>query len=71
MAVRLILIILSISLSFSYSVNYVLENIQFNSIDNHIIVDKSTATINQEYTTYDIYRLEFIVSDSHFMNSPM
>ena len=65
MTVRLILIILSFSLSFSYSVNYVLEDIQFNFIDNHFIVDKSTATINKEHATYDIYRLEFIVSDSY------
>tara|TARA_Y100001970_G_scaffold82526_1_gene104467 strand:+ start:769 stop:3327 length:2559 start_codon:yes stop_codon:yes gene_type:complete len=65
MAARSILIILLCSFSFSYSINYVLENIQFNSIDNHFIVEKSTATIKKEKSTYDIYRLEFIVSDSY------
>ena len=62
MAVRLILIILSFSLSFSYSINYVLENAKLDLNDNHFIINNSNATVLNNHITYDIYRLEFVVS---------
>ena len=63
MAVRLILIILLFSFSYSSSINYVLEDTKLNLIDNHFIINNSNATVLKNRLTYDIYRLEFVVSD--------
>jgi hypothetical protein len=61
MTVRLLLIILSFSSYFSYSINYVVENTKFNFIDNHFIINNSNATVEKNQLIYDIYRLEFVV----------
>ena len=63
MTLRLILIILSISLSFSYSLNYVIDDNSFKFLDNNFFVKNSNGTVIENKSTYDIYRLEFILSD--------
>ena len=63
MAVRFILIILSLSLSLSYSINYVLEDAKLNLNGNHFMINNSNATVLNNGITYDIYRLEFIIDN--------
>ena len=64
MIVRLILIGLFFSICFAYTVNYNIENNNLHVIDSHFILNASNATVLKGDSIFDIYRLEFIVSNS-------
>tara|TARA_B110000014_G_scaffold261522_1_gene253407 strand:- start:7393 stop:9918 length:2526 start_codon:yes stop_codon:yes gene_type:complete len=64
MTARLILISLFFSIHFSYSINYNIENDNLHLIDGHFIINKSNAAFLKGDSIFDIYRLEFIVSNS-------
>ena len=58
--IRLILFFLISSTLFSNSIEYTLNNNSIRIIDNHFIINNSTATINKGNLIFDIHRLEFI-----------
>ena len=64
MNTRLFLIIFLFSKSFSYTIDYVKDNNEFNLYDNHFKIEDANATITLDNIVYDIYRLEFISSDA-------
>ena len=64
MNARLFLIIFLFSKSFSYTIDYAIDNNEFNLYNNHFKIKDANATITLDNTVYDIYRLEFISSDA-------
>lgn len=68
MIISLISFILNISLCFAYTINYELDSNTFNSVNNNFYVKNSNATILFNQSTYDIYRLEFAISDPEKIN---
>lgn len=68
MIIRLISFFLNISLCFSYTINYELDNNTFDFVNNNFYVKNSNGTISMNQSTYDIYRLEFIISDPKKIN---
>tara|TARA_B100000700_G_scaffold13843_1_gene13800 strand:- start:431 stop:2962 length:2532 start_codon:yes stop_codon:yes gene_type:complete len=63
MTVRLFLTTLFFSVYFSYSINYQLEGNNLDFINQHFILNKSNATRLDNELIFDIYRLEFIISN--------
>ena len=61
MIIRLISFFLNISLCFSYTINYELDNNTFDFVNNNFYVKNSNGTISMNQSTYDIYRLELIM----------
>ena len=64
MNARLFLIIFLFSKSFSYTIDYAIDNNEFNLYNNHFKIEDANATITLDNIVYDIYRLEFILSDA-------
>tara|TARA_B100000674_G_scaffold493547_1_gene516106 strand:- start:1837 stop:4368 length:2532 start_codon:yes stop_codon:yes gene_type:complete len=68
MILRLFLLNVLFSISFSYTFDYVIKGNNFDFIDNHLKIKKANSTILIDKIVYDIHRIELIIANLDDIN---